>query len=368
MSTYEHIGPDSDDEEAFPIQHQSCESKTWQWKGWLLKLGTVIGSREFLRSFALGQLVSLWLCGTAVFSGLLQEQGVHTPTAQSFLNYALLCLVFAVMLACRQEEEGRHLGIILRQDGWKYAILALIDVEANYLVVKAYSYTTITSVQLLDCFSILVVVVLSWRLLKAQYTWLHLVGVGVSILGLVGLVLADVLSGRNDVAAADNGSNQGLGDLLVVIGASLYGVSNVAQEFIVKNFPRSDFLGMIGLFGSLISGVQFIILERDEVAKLDFSSYKIWLPWLGYVVCLFLIYTCMTVAIQQTSATTLNISILSADFYALLFGLVIFHYQFHVLYIIAFLLVILGIVLYSVRPVGEMEMQEQPGIQQTTNR
>ena len=68
-------------------------------------------------------------------------------SAQSFVCYALLCAVFAVMLACRQESEGRHLGIILRQDGWKYAILGLIDVEANYLVVKAYTYTTITSVQ-----------------------------------------------------------------------------------------------------------------------------------------------------------------------------------------------------------------------------
>ena len=51
------------------------------------------------------------------------------------------------MLACRQDSEGRHLGIMLRQDGWKYAILGLIDVEANYLVVKAYTYTTITSIQ-----------------------------------------------------------------------------------------------------------------------------------------------------------------------------------------------------------------------------
>ena len=50
-------------------------------------------------------------------------------------------------------------------------------------------------------------------------------------------------------------------------------------------------------------------------------------PWLGYVICLFLIYTCMSLAIQQTSATTVNISILSADFYALLFGLFLFHYK-----------------------------------------
>ena len=52
------------------------------------------------------------------------------------------------------------------------------------------------------------------------------------------------------------GSNKALGDVLVVAGAGLYGVSNVGQEFVVKHYPRSDFLGMIGLFGSLISGLQ----------------------------------------------------------------------------------------------------------------
>ena len=36
--------------------------------------------REFLKSLVLGQMVSLFLCGTAVFSELLQLKGVHTPT------------------------------------------------------------------------------------------------------------------------------------------------------------------------------------------------------------------------------------------------------------------------------------------------
>ncbi|KAK7108198.1 solute carrier family 35 member F2-like [Littorina saxatilis] len=355
MSTYEHIGPDSDDEEAFPtVQRPDPESERLlafksKTQGVVARIKLLFCSREFLKALLLGQMVSLFLCGTAVFSGLLQKEGVHTPTAQSFLNYVLLCVVFTVMLACRRDTEGRHLGIMLRQDGWKYAILALIDVEANYLVVKAYSYTTITSVQVLDCFSIVVVMVLSRWLLKTRYGWLHLVGVGVSLGGLAGLVVADVTSGRNDDDTG--GSNRALGDFLVIGGAALYGVSNVGQEFVVKHFPRVDFLGMIGLFGSFISGVQFILLERDEVAKLDLSSSKIWVPWLGYVACLFLIYVTMTLAIQQTSATTVNISILTADFYALLFGLFLFHYQFQVLYIVAFFLVMLGIAIYSARPV-----------------
>lgn len=52
------------------------------------------------------------------------------------------------------------------------------------------------------------------------------------------------------------GSHVLLGDGLVLISAALYAVSNVCQEYTVKNLSRVEFLGMMGLFGTLISGVQ----------------------------------------------------------------------------------------------------------------
>lgn len=52
------------------------------------------------------------------------------------------------------------------------------------------------------------------------------------------------------------GDNKLLGDLLVLAGATLYGISNVCEEFIVKNLSRVEFLGMMGLFGSFFSGIQ----------------------------------------------------------------------------------------------------------------
>lgn len=36
----------------------------------------------------------------------------------------------------------------------RYALIAAVDVEANFLFIKAYQYTTLTSIQILDCFSI----------------------------------------------------------------------------------------------------------------------------------------------------------------------------------------------------------------------
>lgn len=51
-------------------------------------------------------------------------------------------------------------------------------------------------------------------------------------------------------------SNILLGDCLVLISATLYAVSNVCQEYTVKNLSRVEFLGMIGLFGTIISTIQ----------------------------------------------------------------------------------------------------------------
>ena len=110
-------------------------------------------------------------------------------SAQSFLNYVLLCLVFTTTLACRPGEGG--LLCVLKQRGWKYFFIAVADVEANYLVVQAYQYTTLTSVQLLDCFTIPVVLLLSWAVLKVRYQIIHIIGVSVCLMGIGCLVWAD---------------------------------------------------------------------------------------------------------------------------------------------------------------------------------
>ncbi len=47
-----------------------------------------------------------------------------------------------------------------------YLALAVLDVEGNYLVTKAYQYTSITSVTLLDSTTIPAVMLLSWLVFR----------------------------------------------------------------------------------------------------------------------------------------------------------------------------------------------------------
>ena len=52
------------------------------------------------------------------------------------------------------------------------------------------------------------------------------------------------------------GSSKFLGDMLCLVGAALYAAVNVSQEFLVKSHSIVEYLGLIGVVGSFVSGAQ----------------------------------------------------------------------------------------------------------------
>ncbi|KAK3531707.1 hypothetical protein QTP70_025933, partial [Hemibagrus guttatus] len=234
---------------------------------------------------------------------------------------------------------------ILRTKWWKYVLLGMADVEANYAVVKAYQYTTLTSIQLLDCFILPVLLVLSRVFLKSRYRIIHYVAVCVCLAGVGAMVGADLVSGR------DQGSSRNilLGDGLVIIGATLYAVSNLCQEYIVKNESRVEFLGMVGLFGTLISGIQLGILEHAQMANIRWT-WQIALLLCGFALCMYTMYSCMPVVVNMSSATAVNLSLLTADLFSLFCGLFLFQYTFSGLYVVSLMVIMVGFIMFNAVP------------------
>ncbi|XP_042316157.1 solute carrier family 35 member F2 [Sceloporus undulatus] len=302
-----------------------------------------------VKTLVLGQILSLFICGTAVTSQFLADKyRVNTPMLQSFINYCLLFLVYTTTLVFRKDSDNALQ--ILKRKWWKYILLGLADVEANYTIVKAYQYTTITSVQLLDCFGIPVLMALSWFILRARYKLIHFIAVAVCLLGVGTMVGADILAGRPD----GEGSDVVIGDVLVLLGASLYAISNVSEEYIVKNLSRVEFLGMVGLFGTIISGLQLAIVEHKDIASIQWN-WKIVLLFLAFALCMFGLYSFMPVVIKVTSATSVNLGILTADLYSLFFGLFLFGYKFSVLYLLSFVVIMVGFIMYCSTPTRTAE-------------
>ncbi|XP_047247548.1 solute carrier family 35 member F2-like [Girardinichthys multiradiatus] len=301
-------------------------------------------TRQLAKTLAMGQGLAGLICGTAVTSQYLAtEFHLNTPMLQSFLNYMLLCITYTIMLFCRR-GDGNILQILKRR-WWKYLLLALVDVEANYTVVKAYQYTTLTSVQLLDCFVIPVLMVLSWWILKTRYRLIHYVAVSICLLGVGAMVGADLLARRDQGSP----SNILLGDGLVLLSAALYGVSNVSQEYTVKNLSRVEFLGMIGLFGSIISTVQMVILERNEVSAIVWS-WQVGLLFSAYAFCMYALYSFMPIVMKLSSATSVNLSLLTADLFSLFLGIFLFQYSFSGLYLVSLVVILVGFITFNAVP------------------
>ena len=174
------------------------------------------------------------------------------------------------------------------------------------------------SKSLLDCFGIPVLMALSWFILYARYRVIHFIAVAVCLLGVGTMVGADILAGRED--------NVLIGDIVVLLGASLYAVSNVCEEYIVKKLSRKEFLGMVGLFGTIISCIQLLIVEYKDIASIHWD-WKIALLFVAFAFCMFCLYSFMPLVIKVTSATSVNLGILTADLYSLFFGLFLFGYK-----------------------------------------
>jgi solute carrier family 35 protein F1/2 len=341
-------------------------------------------------AIVLGQLISFFVAGTGVFSTVLSNAGIDIPTSQSSINYVLLL----IYLGFRFRAVGWSKTWQLKVPWWRYGLLALVDVEANYLVVKAYRYTSITSIMLIDCWTIPCVMAMSYFFLRRRFLWRHIVGVGLCIAGLSVLVVSDWLQaaptpadtpsgaggGGNHTArmlagglespgawwllpdgspassqagprrlAADVPSSNVIGDLLCFAGATLYAISNVGQEALVKSYDRTEFLAMLGVFGSVINGVQLLALERGELAAIAWTPATAGCV-LGFALFLFAMYTLTSFFLQGSDSTLFNLSLLTSDLWAILAAVFFFDADLHPLYFLALALIVVGLLLYNTAP------------------
>lgn len=215
--------------------------------------------------------------------------------------------------------------------------------EGNYFTVLAYRYTTILSAQLINFWAIVVVVTVSFLFLRVRYHWAQILGILTCIGGMGILLASDHIQGVNggDISSG----NQLKGDLFALAGATFYGLSNVAEEFLVSKRPLYEVIGQIGWWGMIINGAQAGIFDRDGFKNAVWNG-KVGGYLTGYTLILSLFYTLVPILYRLASAAFFNISLLTSNFWGVIIGLRVFGYTVHFLYPIAFVLILIGQFVY----------------------
>ncbi|KZS94593.1 DUF914-domain-containing protein [Sistotremastrum niveocremeum HHB9708] len=295
-------------------------------------------TRRFVLSLIAGQVVSLCITCTSVTTTELLNRGWSLPTTQTWFLYFSLFVIYTPYTMYQYGMKGW--GKMVLRDGWKYVILGACDVEGNFLVVKAYQYTNLLSCMLLDAWAIPVCILFSWLYLRPKYHWTQLLGIFVCIGGLGMLVASDELTDKDWPALS-----KVKGDIFMLVGATLYGFTNATEEFFVRRSPLYEVVGQLGMWGTIINGIQAAGLEHQAMREAVWDGATIGLL-VAYTAAMIILYTVAPLLYRMASSAYYNISLLTSDFYGLLFGLFLYHYQPFWLYFPAFVVVIAGLVIY----------------------
>ncbi|XP_009603575.1 uncharacterized protein [Nicotiana tomentosiformis] len=288
-----------------------------------------------LRSFyplLLGQMVSFVMALMSFTSSLVANLGANTPLSLSFCSYTALALVYGGIMIYRRQK--------LQVPWYWYALLSFADVQGNFLVNKAYQYSSITSVTILDCWTIAWVILLTWLVLGTRYSPWQFLGAAVCLAGLGLVLLSDAK------ASSGGGSKPLLGDIFVIIGTLFFAMSNVGEEFCVKKKDRIEVVSMIGLFGWLVTIIEIPILERKSLESVKWSA-EIILAFCGYATASFMFYTFVPFLLKMSGSTLFNLSLLTSDVWAVVIRTFFYKQKVEWLYFVAFALVVTGLIIYS---------------------
>jgi drug/metabolite transporter (DMT)-like permease len=346
-----------------------------------------------LQTLLLWQVVSFLVTVTCCLGHRLFQIGLKTPTIQWIFVYGVLWMTHSISLAsfvtsswCRFKRSllwiCARLGIPWRElplsttaqcaqiqrsnaravaqaaarelFSWKiYICLALIDLESHYLITRAFRYTNIVSIQLLDCTAIPVVIVASVVLFGFKFRIRHILGSALCVVGIVGLVCTDAYLNMTSRGGVFRYRSDSLfGDLLVIGGAFLFAASDLVQELMLKTLSqfmesadaRREVVSNLGFYGMFLALLQgFALQECHMFMRVVSANPKALYLEMALVAILIVFYSLVPRLLQRSSAATMNLSLLTSDFWSLAAASFFLGDTFHPLYFLGLCIVVAGI-------------------------
>ncbi|GAN09761.1 solute carrier family 35 member F2 [Mucor ambiguus] len=285
--------------------------------------------RQTVLAVGLGQLLSLCITGTSsASSALWRRYAISIPFTQNLCNYILLAIVYTTLSRKRPNSIPAPSNSGL---SW----------QCNVLAVLAFKSTSVLSALVLSSWSIPCIMLLSTYFLNATYSKIHVQSALVCLVGLALLIWGDTI---DDNEATKNHS--WIGDIICLSSATLYAISNVTEEHLVKQHTSTEFLGKAGFWGSILCGFQAYYFEFEQVIEIQWS----WSVLATYVLCLFCMYSLVPTVYRMVGATFLSMSLITSNFYSLIVGLLFLDAHMPPFYPIAYALVIISVTAYSLAP------------------
>lgn len=270
-----------------------------------MSLVPLVHIMSFIYKLTFGQLLSLSTTASSLCSQFaLNKTGIAFIAVPDILIHFILLMWY---WKARPRGSYRHLPVF-----W-YAMAALSDVSANYLIFSAFFFAPVTQISLLEDAIIPISFAFDLFWFKRVGKRRHSVG---ALLCTASLIFYSLMTGG--LTANDKETwKVALGIVLPLLSVVCYYTSNALQIYLIEHHDRDTFMYFLGLFGSLFSLLLSIPLVRTEVSVL-MSSWQAFVFVLLVVFALLFFYISVPDFLASVTPTFFNMSLMTKNFYILL--------------------------------------------------
>lgn len=333
-----------------------------------------IQSRNKWMALIFGQFIVLVATSMNASSYAL-EYGMHRvfPMFLLFNSYMILALHLFCRTSCSSKKDKEHTplsistcaienqtetpcyrlpltNLKLRTPWYYYLCLSCLDIGPNYLTLLAMNKTSFTSATLLGSLTIPSTMICCRLLLGKEYRRMHYVGVILCMIGGSLIVFTDKVAYTSSGGETTHPHSYG-GDILAILASLGYGVGDACAEFWSKHVDREEYLGMIGLFGSITTLAACIAYERNAVLEAFTADSETILQTVGvvlwYIASLVAYYVFESLFLMKSDATLLNLSLQTSNVWAILFSIVVFRETPDPHFYVSIFMVISGVFVYE---------------------
>lgn len=118
-----------------------------------------------------------------------------------------------------------------------------------------------------------------------------------------------------------------VGDMLCLGGSLLFAIVTVVQEIIIKKHSCVEYIAMVGFFGSIVAGFQIFMLELEDIYKFHWFNLEMLMQFSSFTVVQLLFQMLMAIMLKDAGAVALHLSFISADYYTLIAGILLFQFK-----------------------------------------
>lgn len=229
---------------------------------------------------------------------------------------------------------------IEKQDYKKIALASFFGIALNMLsFFKGLSLTTPISASVMMVTSPIMVLLFSFLILKSKIIQRQIIGIGI---GLIGAILLIVYGNTTN----ENASNVALGNFLVFVNATSYGLYLVLVKNLISKYNPLIFIKWLYLFG-LIFIIPFGLSEMGDINWVSMPT-SIYLK-IGFVI---LFTTCITYlfnlyGLSKLKPTTVSVFIYLQPVIASTYALLVGSDSLNLIKISATLIIFLGVYLVT---------------------